>query len=93
MLPLPLALVPCQIFTKDVQMFQWKCPLQKKNGLALSNMKFQACCGNIHVMAQRLRAPDTSSCVSDWQSVGSSPIRDTCVLKQDTAMLRPSDGS
>ena len=41
-------------------------------------------------MAERLRAPDLSSGVSDQQSVGSSPGRDTCVLKQDiqTTMLR-----
>ncbi len=35
-------------------------------------------------MAERLRAPDSSSCVSGHQSVGSSPGHDTCVLEQDT---------
>ena len=37
-----------------------------------------------YIMAERLRPPDSSSGVSDQQSVGSSPGRDTCVLKQDT---------
>ncbi len=36
------------------------------------------------VVAERIRALDSSSGVSDQQSVGSSPGRDTCVLKQDT---------
>ena len=36
------------------------------------------------VMAERLRASDSSSGVSDQRSVGSNPGRDTCVLKQDT---------
>ena len=40
--PLVLALVPLQQFTLDFKIFQWKCPLQNKNGLALSNLKFQA---------------------------------------------------
>ena len=31
-----------------------------------------------------MRSHDSSSGVSDQQSVGSSPDRDTCVLKQDT---------
>ncbi len=36
------------------------------------------------VVAERLRARDSSSGVSDQQSVGSSPGRGTCVLEQDT---------
>ena len=36
------------------------------------------------VVAERLRALDSNSCVSDQQSVGLNPSRDTCVLKQDT---------
>ncbi len=35
-------------------------------------------------MAERLRAPDSSSDVSDQQRVCSSPGRGTCVLEQDT---------
>jgi hypothetical protein len=27
----------------DFKIFQWKCPFQNENGLALSKMKFQAC--------------------------------------------------
>ncbi len=37
----------------------------------------------LYVMAKRIRAPDSSSGVSDQQSVGSSPC-DTCVLKQES---------
>ena len=45
-------------------------------------------------VVERLRALDSNSCVSDQQSVGSNPSRDTCVLKQDTEpLLRPSDGT
>ena len=36
------------------------------------------------VVAERLRAPNSNSGVSDQQSVGSSPSHDTCVLKQGT---------
>ena len=36
------------------------------------------------VVAERLRPSDSNSGVSDQQSMGSSPSRDTCVLKQDT---------
>ncbi len=36
------------------------------------------------VVAEWIRSLDSSSGVSDQQSVGSSPGRDTCVLKQDT---------
>ena len=32
---LVLALVPLQKFAIDFKVFQWKCPLQNKNGLAL----------------------------------------------------------
>ncbi len=35
-------------------------------------------------MAERLRALDSGSGVSDQQSVGSSPGQGTCVLEQDT---------
>ncbi len=35
-------------------------------------------------MSEWIRAPDSSSGVSDQQSVGSSPGRDTCVLKKDS---------
>ena len=35
-------------------------------------------------MAERLRLLNSNSGVSDQQSVGSNPSRDTCVLKQDT---------
>ena len=47
------------------------------------------------VMAERLRAPNSNSGVSDQQSVRSNPeSRDTCVLKQDTSpLLCPSDGT
>ena len=38
----------------------------------------------VSILAYRIRALDTSSGVSDQQSVGSSPGRDSCVLKQDT---------
>ena len=45
-------------------------------------------------MAEWLRGPNSNSGVSDQQSVGSIPSRDTCVLKQDTSpLLRPSDGT
>ena len=27
----------------DFKIFQWKCPSQNENGLALSKMKFQVC--------------------------------------------------
>ena len=37
-----------------------------------------------NVMAEWIRAPDSSSGVSVQQIVGSNPGRDTCVLKQDT---------
>ena len=30
-------------FSIDFQIFQWKCPLQYQNGLALSKMKFKTC--------------------------------------------------
>ncbi len=43
-------------------------------------MEFVACRG----AAERIRALDSGSGVSDQQSVGLSPSRDTCVLKQDT---------
>ncbi len=44
-------------------------------------------------MAERLRELDSSSGVSDQQSVGSSPAHGTCVLEQDNLLqLRcPSD--
>ncbi len=35
-------------------------------------------------LAEQIKAPNSSSGVSVQQSVGSSPGRDTCVLKQDT---------
>ena len=41
-------------------------------------------CLCVCVVVMWLTAPDSSSGVSNQQSVGSSPIRDTCVLKQDT---------
>ena len=38
-----------------------------------------------NVLAKRLRASNSSSGVSDKQSVGSGPVgRDTCLLKLDT---------
>ena len=40
--------------------------------------------GFVHVKAEWIRTPDSSSGVSDQQSVGSSPGLDTCVLIQDT---------
>jgi hypothetical protein len=44
-------------------------------------------------MAEGLRAPNSNSVVSDQQSVGSSPCRNTSVLKQVIKpLLRPSDG-
>ena len=36
------------------------------------------------VVVERLRAPNSKSGVSDQQSVGWSPSRDSCVLQQDT---------
>ena len=36
------------------------------------------------VVAEWSSALDSSSGLSDQQSVGSSPVLDTCVLKQDT---------
>ncbi len=46
-------------------------------------------------MAERSSAPDSSSGVSDQQSVGSSPGLDTCVLEQDTqqSLFHPLDGT
>ena len=46
-------------------------------------------------MAQQLRAPNSSSGVSDQQSVGSSPGCGTCVLEQDDLpyLQCPSDGT
>ena len=44
---LVLALVSLQKFPIDFKI-QWKCPLQNKNGLAHSKMKFQARDGNMH---------------------------------------------
>ena len=44
-------------------------------------------------MAEGLRATNSNSVVSDQQSVGSSPCRNTSVLKQVIKpLLRPSDG-
>ena len=42
---LVLALEPLQKFplTFNLYVFQWKCPLQNENGLALSKTKFQVC--------------------------------------------------
>ena len=40
--PLVFALVPLQKFPIDLNIFQWKCPLQSGNGLALSKMKSHA---------------------------------------------------
>ena len=37
-----------------------------------------------HVVAEWIRALDSSSSVSDQQSVGSSPVRKTFVLTQET---------
>ncbi len=44
-------------------------------------------------MAEWSSTLDSSSGVSDQQSVGSSPTVDTCVLKQDTSLLHPMDGT
>ncbi len=46
-------------------------------------------------MAERLRAPESSSGVSDQQSVGSSPGHGTCVLEHDALplLLCLSDGT
>ena len=38
-------------------------------------------------MPEQIRAKHSSSGVSDQQSVGLSPNRDTCVLNQDTFMI------
>ena len=38
------------------------------------------------VVAERLRAPNSSSGDSVQQSVGSNPSRDTCVPEQDTLL-------
>ncbi len=42
------------------------------------------CAVTWHIVAKRIRALDSSSGVSDEQSLGSIPDRNTCVLKQDT---------
>ena len=45
-----LGLRALQKFPIDFQIFQWKCPVQNDNGLALSTyqkMKFQACIKNL----------------------------------------------
>ena len=42
-LPLVLALVPLQKFPIAFKIFQWKCPLQNENSIALSKRKLQAC--------------------------------------------------
>ncbi len=51
---------------------------------------FSYCC---LVLAEQLRAPDSSSGVSDQQSVGLSPDRGPCALEQDTLpwLLCPLD--
>ena len=41
---------------------------------------------NWGVMAERIRAPSSSSGVSVQQSVGSNPGRDTCVPEQDSLL-------
>ena len=48
---------------------------------------------NFCVMAERSSALDSSSCVSDQESVGSSPGLDTCVFRQDSypLLLHPLD--
>ena len=45
-------------------------------------MKYQ--CKLEGVVAERIRAPNSSSGASVQQSVGSNPGRDTCVPEQDT---------
>ena len=37
-----MALVLLQKFPIDCNIFQWKCPLQNENGLALSKIQFHA---------------------------------------------------
>ena len=39
---------------------------------------------NSGVVAERIRAPNSSSADSVQQNVGSNPGRDTCVIEQDT---------
>ncbi len=42
---------------------------------------------NYRVVAERIRAPKSSSGVSDRRRVGSSPGLDTCVLRQDLTII------
>ena len=49
-LGLEVALVPLEKFPNAFPIFQWKCPLQNQNGLALSKKKFRA--SNCHACKQ-----------------------------------------
>ncbi len=51
-----------------------------------NNTKTSFFCGNEmrRIVAKQLRVPNSSSGVSDQQSVGSSPDHGTCVLEQET---------
>ncbi len=65
----------------DNMLYHWK----KTAVTVFSNSVFLSQKRNMHVwrVAARSRALDSSSGVSDQQSVGSSKGLDTCVLKQD----------
>ena len=85
-LPLVLALLPLEKFPIDFKIFQWKCPLQIENDLALLKIEFQACqnVGSCYLKTLLLKNSNHADSLTIHRSIRLRPRR-TC--EQDHVSL------